>query len=101
MKMRAVLKLVEETQDTMKKQPDCDVELILRARFDTDAEGGISIEAGASAPLTASMAATATGGFSRRWTELGVGEFVLRISRPGSITAAAMMARAEAQEPEG
>ncbi len=86
--MRKLLKLVREVQDTMGEHPDSDVDFLIRGSYESDSDGEVSIrgEAGAPAAITGGVDAEVGGGFSRHWTALGEGEFVLRVSRPGTVT---------------
>lgn len=83
---RRFFKLVDEVQETMAENPDCDVLFMLRGQWSTDADGEVQVQAGAEAPLVAgAVTAEADVGFSRHWEFLGQGEFILRIERPGRL----------------
>lgn len=80
----------------MGKTPEADVDLLLRASYDADANGEVAVKAGVEAPLhLAGASAEIVTGWSRHWTSIGDGELVLRISRPGTATAAAMLESAK------
>lgn len=92
LKMRQLLKLVNEVQETMEKNPDSDVDFMMRGRYGADAQGEVSVMAGVDVPaIPSGVGGSATGGFTNHWQSVGEGQWVLRIARPGTVTAAAMM----------
>lgn len=81
--MKKILRLVNEVQETL-TNPDVNVEFLIRGRYGYDGGGDVGVEVAAEAPVPATgtvIDAKAGVDWSRHWTSIGVGEFVLRVSR--------------------
>jgi len=83
--LKAALKLLKETQDTMAADPRADVTLLYRGSLTGERDGEATIGGAASGPVVASglpIEASLQGGFSRHWESVAVGEFVVHVHRP-------------------
>lgn len=83
---KALRLLINEAQQTMQEQPDATVTLVVRGTYQADKDGDLVIGASAApSPIIHQVPVSAEAGatYTRRWDDIGNGEFVLRIQRQG------------------
>lgn len=85
--IKVLRKLIDEASDVMTKNPEATVTLLIRGTYDAIGESDIGVRLAADTPQLGGVPASAEVGFglSRHWEQVGSGEFVLRLERPGRL----------------
>ena len=83
--VKKLFRLIEEVGEVMQKNPDAEVEVILRAEWQADNDNDLTVRAAAAAPVAHGVEASLGVGTRHHWESVGVGEIVVRIHRPARV----------------